>query len=715
MSPNPNPLPADWALDGRFVVRKVLGRGGFGIAYLCDDLQRHDQVVVKELAPIGTPRREDGVLDLDATGSSGHALRHRFLDEAEVLRRFNCPGIPALRAAFAENGTAYYVTGYLPKARTLEEKLRREGWLNEDDAFELFVSLLDILEVVHAAGVLHRDVKPTNVLLGANGEVVLIDFGSARDWVSEVANTHTVMHTPGFAPPEQMSERALRGPGTDLYGLCATIYNALTRRPPATAAERVAGIPLTPIRDLCPDIDPIFAGTIESGLEPRLVDRPKDVAAMRAMLQDNGPVDSGLEAIEQIDETLCRLATFRFDRRACPNCHQLIHDARPLRKGQCPVCHEGTVRLRKLDEDRCPFCRIGRIERLDNSGIPAICPKCSHGRMLVRRKSLISQDRVADCDLCHAHYEISGATMTLEGQSASLNEWRARLGRSEAVWDCISCDGLLDVMPDGRLQQVFPASAKTRVFYPEEWARIAAGLEPSAGNAWCDACSADYWVEDDRMTLLDAPRDPYGFGRQYTGRAIATEDARWLGIGKSSGLAGLICEACHTEFDRDGEFHRLIASPNRELTEYLGLPKVLEDWHRLAQGLPTINEVAAFEESIEPILRQAYHAGTISFDDAGTVWRGKAVRTDSEEEGILTVTQGEINYGRVFRKWRVPLDALLQAEAEGDSLTLFVSGQAEPVHFEVVPVELAAHLKSGSRDFEVTAEDLVARLATLMI
>jgi len=715
MSPNPSPLPADWVLDERFTVRKMLGRGGFGIAYLCDDLVRNDQVVVKELAPLGTPRRADGVVDLDASGASGHALRHRFLDEAEVLRRFNNPGIPSLRATFSENGTAYYVTGYLAKAQTLEDRLRRGGRLSEEDAFELFVSLLDILEVVHAAGVLHRDIKPSNVLLGPEGEVVLIDFGAARDWVADIAHTHTVMHTPGYAPPEQMSERALRGPGTDLYGLCATIYHALTHRPPATANERMAGIPLIPVRDLCPDIGLVFARTLEAGLEPRLADRPEDVRAIRAMLRDDDdPAATELETIERIDDTLVRLAAFRYGKRDCPCCHELLHDARPLRKDQCPVCRSGAIRRRRFDTEKCPVCRIGRLERLDNSLIPVICPRCARGRLHIRRKNLISSDRIADCEVCKAHYEISGSKMSLGEESATFSEWHRRSGREDFVLDCIACEGLFDEMPDGRWQQIFPVPASPQIFYPEEWARIAVGLDPNTGNAYCDACSADYWIEDARMVLLDAPRDPFGFGRQYLGRSIATEDARWLGIGKSSGMPGLVCDGCHTEFDRDGDFHRLISSPNRNLRDFLGQPRVLEDWHRIAQGLPTIDQVADFEDSIEPMLRQAYYGGTISFDDAGSLWKGNAIRLDNEEEGTLKVTEYEVTFGRGLRKWRVPVDALLRATAEEDDLTLFVTGQSEAICFEVFPVELVAHLKSGNRSFEVNAEDLIARLANLM-
>lgn len=710
MNSDPRPLASGWILAERYEIERTLGRGGFGIAYLAKDLVRGDAVVVKELAPPGARRDSNGLLDLAGQGASSHALRHRFLAEAEVLRKFHHPGIPSLRAAFSENGTAYHVTPYLRGSRTLEDRLRREGPLAEEDAREIFVSLLDVLEVVHGAGLLHRDIKPSNILLGPGGEVVLIDFGSARDWIGEVPVTHTVMHTPGYAPPEQLSERALRGPGTDLYGLCATAYHALAGKPPATAGDRLSGIELEPLGALRPDVDRSFTRTIEAGLEPRLADRPQSVDEIREMLSQDAPLFDGEPTLEQIDDLFVRLESFRFDRRACPACEGLLVEPRPLRKGACPVCLEGVVRARNLDEHRCPVCRLGHLERLDNSGPLAICPRCSKGRLTWRKKSLLSAERLADCPECGVHFEAVGGSMRDDQNEDTFDEWRASSHRSAEVWCCTACDAQLDLAEDRRLAQVLPVQGPR--YYPEEWARIAAGLAPGAGNAVCDACSADFWVEDGRMTLLDAPRDPRRYAARYLGRSVGIEDARWLGVGKTSGTPGLICDTCGTEFERDGEFQRLAFSAHRALAHHLGEPRLLEDWHRIARGLPTIDQVPQLEDAIEPGLREAYRMGEVSFDQNETAWQGRARWSGEDAYQTLLVNPREISLGGTFRKWRAPLDAILSAQADGDVLTLRISGQADAIEIEVMPLELVAHLRSGNRSVQLDASDLAERLGS---
>lgn len=704
---SPAPLAPGWVLDDRFEIVRLLGRGGFGIAYLARDLTRGDNVVVKELAPLGVPRRANGTLELE----SGPQLQARFLKEAAVLRSFQHPGIPALWSTFAENGTAYYVTVYLPGARTLDDRMRRDGNLSEEAAREIFVSLLDVLEVIHAAGVLHRDIKPSNVLLGPAGEVVLIDFGAARDWIPEAAVTHTVMHTPGYAPPEQLSERAQRGPGTDLYGLCATIYHSLTGRPPATAGDRLAGLELIPLAELRPGLDESFCRAVEAGLAARLADRPNSAEEMRELLRDDAPMDTSSLTVERIDDTLVRLASFRYDRRGCPNCDGILEDLRPLRKGVCPVCAEGIVRRREFDERRCPLCRVGHLERRDNSGPLFICPSCSLGRLATKRKSLLSLERTCDCPACGAHFDIASDGMWRGEEFGTFAEWRQKSGRSIEIWDCPSCEAQFDLLADGRWAQAAPRPDRPRHYYPEEWARLAAGLSPGAGNAWCEACDADYWQEDQRITLLDAPTDPRGFAARYLGQALGVEDVRWLGVGKTSGEPGLICDACETEFDRYAEYQRLVFSPNRRLRRHLGEPRVLEDWHRIAHDLPTIDQAGEYEAAFEPALRQAYIDGSLSFDDQGTTWRGKARYPEEEGFQTLTITDRELIFGGAFRKWRMPVDAILRAEAEGDLIYLAVSGESEELAFEVLPLELVAHLRSGRRSFEVTAEDLAARLS----
>lgn len=238
MASDPKPLPIGSNLADRFVILEMLGRGGFGIAYRATDLLRGDEVVIKELAPDGVIRSADLVIKLQE--STGPRLRERFLEEAAVLSHLEIEGVPKIRNTFRENGTAYYAMEFVRDATTLEEFVRRRGPLPISDALAIFEQILEILDQLHAKNVLHRDLKPTNILLDKDGLVHVIDFGSAREWHADALTNHTIFYTPGFAPPEQTAERAKRGPATDIYAVCATMYVLLTGTTPPSAADRAA-------------------------------------------------------------------------------------------------------------------------------------------------------------------------------------------------------------------------------------------------------------------------------------------------------------------------------------------------------------------------------------------------------------------------------------------------------------------------------------------
>ena len=140
------------------------------------------------------------------------------------------------------------------------------------------------------------------------------------------------------------------------------------------------------------------------------------------------------------------------------------------------------------------------------------------------------------------------------------------------------------------------------------------------------------------------------------------------------------------------------------------------DWqlgmgHRIAEDLPTIDREESVRQSLTPMLLEAYRNGELSCDDVDTAWRGNAVRLSDETEANLTVTPEEVSFGGRFRRWRTPLDSVLEVYAEGDELVLHISGEPEPIVFEVVPLELVSHLRSGNYPVRVTAEDLAIRMS----
>ncbi|MEA2553753.1 MAG: hypothetical protein QOJ65_1929 [Fimbriimonadaceae bacterium] len=722
MSSTPEPLPSGFVLAERFEILQVLGRGGFGIVYLAVDQKLEDEVVLKELAPAGTMRSEEGVLALEAHGGQqAHHLRQRFLEEAKLLSRIAMRGLPTMRAAFGENGTAYYAIEHIPGATTLEDLLRRETRLDAAGATDILYQLLEILEVLHSKGFLHRDIKPSNILVAPNGEITLIDFGAAREWHADATVHHTVLFTPGYAPLEQLSPRGRRGPATDIYAVCATAYHMLTGAPPEDAAERAHGSALIPLRDYRPEVDSALASALEAGLSQRYEDRPQSVAEFRQLLAQ-GPILGAEPTLAQLDEMLVQLKRFNFDRRACPACGGVLEEPKPLKQHGCPVCRRGTIRTRDLDERLCPVCRSSVLKSVSNAGPLAFCPLCRVGELTGKRVSFLDAKRIYTCSACDAKFDAIPGGMALlsapdqwadqRGADKTFEEWRKFSGRSAEVWQCDGCHAQFDTLADGRRQQVVPTE-DARALYPEEWARVAARLKTNAGNALCDHCQAEFDVDGEHVSPVSAHEDPFAFGKRYLGRLLNWEDLRWLGVGKESPTPGLVCNDCDTELDRDGDFLRLVRTENPKLIRHVDEPRTSEDWHRLARGLPAIHEEQAFLNQMDDAVHRAYLKGEIGFGGGGQfLWNGQATRADGQTAN-LAVREDEIMFGGLLRKWRTPLDAVMTAYAEGDTLILQLSGSREPVEFDVEPMELTAALQSGKRTVELRAGELAKRIEAL--
>lgn len=731
-------LPLGTVLAGRFEIHSVLGRGGFSVAYIANDLTQQDSCVVKELAPTGAVRN-DADLDLSHVPSTNpQRLRKRFMDEANMLGKLESPGILHLRDAFEEHGTAYYVTDMLPGAKTLDKVIAQEGRMSPEQAQDILYQLMDILEAVHSKKVLHRDLKPTNILVSPNGGVYLIDFGAAREWHADSAALQTVLFTPGYAPLEQLSDRGRRGPATDIYALCATVYHMLAGEPPRPAAERADGTSIAPLSRLRPDLDHPFVQAITAGLNLRFHERPQTVAELRAMLVIPDTQERAQSGIDAYDTAILRLQKFTFNKNGCPVCSGMMERIKPLRAAMCPVCREGSLKERELSERQCAKCKNG-VLHLRKTKFPLLfCPRCHHGLLSFHRRGLIKKSLVAVCPECDAGLigDENGARYEdqPEAELRPWDQWRAVCGRSMEAWVCDECSMQYDVVPGGRWAQVDAKGTPVLEYYPDEWARVAVGLKPDAGNVYCEGCDADFWEDGNTMTLLSFRIDPFRFAARYADQAIPLENIPWLGAGKTSGNRGLLCPQCDTEFDEDGDFFRLVHSPSVRLSRYSERKLVMQDWHRLAQGLPPTGEEHAFLEKLDQVIAEAYLDGEIVFDfkNPTVLWSGSAKELQEEEhigppppedepkhyvvlsEGNLTVTTTDMSYGgRILKKFKAPLEGIVRFSAEENLLHLSVSGEQDPRVFELEPAELDVHLKSGDHTIWIGAELLEEKIRSI--
>ena len=270
-----------------YEIKNMLGQGGFGITYQAQSGQQ--AVAIKEFFPEGSSRVQGRVIPPSTISASEfEELKTKFLEELRILKQFmrgnNHTGIVDVFETFEANNTTYLVMELL-EGQTLEAQILKLGRLKTAQVRKIAEQLCDALEVVHTSGLLHRDIKPTNVFLTGDGRSVLIDFGSARTFQDGRTMRHTRMVTPGYAPLEQYSSEARVGTATDVYALSATLYHALTGVMPPTAVERMNGAVLTPLNA---NFSAGLRQAIEQGLSLQMADRPADATAFAKLaLQRN--------------------------------------------------------------------------------------------------------------------------------------------------------------------------------------------------------------------------------------------------------------------------------------------------------------------------------------------------------------------------------------------------------------------------------------------
>ena len=225
-----NALPAGTRL-GEYEVVDVLGAGGFGLTYRAWDPALEKYVAIKEYLPRDFATRTN-TRTVVPTSQADRADYEwgltRFLDEARTLARFDHPHINKVHRFFEAHGTAYLVLEYI-EGETLGALLARQGRLSESEVEGLLTDVLSGLAEVHAAGYVHRDIKPGNLMVKPDGNVVVLDFGAARQAVSQRSKSVTSILTPGYAPIEQYDTKAEDvGPWSDIYALGMVAYRCIS-------------------------------------------------------------------------------------------------------------------------------------------------------------------------------------------------------------------------------------------------------------------------------------------------------------------------------------------------------------------------------------------------------------------------------------------------------------------------------------------------------
>ena len=333
---NPRALAVNTVLAGKYLVGPVLGEGGFGITYAGYDLNMETRIAIKEYFPVelaarDTTRRNTesgGPISGDRSnrvismsGEKSETYRRglkKYVNEARNVSQFSgIPGIVSVKDFFYENDTAYIVMEYIEGVSLKEYLKQKGGKLSEEEALTIMCPVLEALIQVHAAGIVHRDISPDNIMLtfmkeakaevpeaeagqdGTGGQlstvrppvlygnitaVRLIDFGAARMAEKKDQKSLTIILKHGYAPEEQYRSHGDQGPWTDVYALCAVFYRMLTGKVPEPAMDRLFSDELKRPEELGVKVTPAVSEAIMRGLAVKKEDRIQSVRELTDVL-----------------------------------------------------------------------------------------------------------------------------------------------------------------------------------------------------------------------------------------------------------------------------------------------------------------------------------------------------------------------------------------------------------------------------------------------
>ncbi len=283
------------ALPAGTVVREwrledVLGVGGFGIVYRGRGIYFGELVAIKEYFPSSISERdaEDTVVPIGSDVEEVHALGlKKFVEEAKLLWNLSTPSrhpnIVSVRSLFEVHGTAYMVMDF-EDGVSLSKLLKDGRRFNERSLWNIIQPIAEGLDRAHRVGVLHRDIKPPNILITNDSRPVLIDFGSARFEAAEATSTTVTFHTPPYAAIEQYVKTYAQGPWTDVYALGVVLYECVTGEKPPEVLERMHGGLGKPLAEgNWPGFSKRFLQAIDAAMTIRPAERPQSTREWLAL------------------------------------------------------------------------------------------------------------------------------------------------------------------------------------------------------------------------------------------------------------------------------------------------------------------------------------------------------------------------------------------------------------------------------------------------
>ncbi len=233
---------------GKYVIKRVLGQGGFGITYLAEQVSLGREVAIKEFFIRNLCDRDSESTQVKTTSQQSTDLAERykqkFLKEANTISHLHHANIISIFDVFEENDTAYYVMEYI-NGGSLQDLIEQKQKMPESEAITCISHIASAVDYIHAHNINHYDIKPANILIRQDGTPVLIDFGISKSYDAS-GNRMTTMPvgiSDGYAPIEQYSNDGTLtfSPQADIYSLGATLFKLLTGQTPPSAPARTSG------------------------------------------------------------------------------------------------------------------------------------------------------------------------------------------------------------------------------------------------------------------------------------------------------------------------------------------------------------------------------------------------------------------------------------------------------------------------------------------
>ena len=269
-------------IDGKYKILNKIGQGGMSVVYLAMNERANKQWAIKEV-------RKDGVKDYDV-------VRQGLIAETDILKRLNHPHLPSIIDVIDRDDTFLIVMDYI-EGKSLDYWLKKDGAQPQEKVVEWAKQICDVLGYLHSRKppIIYRDLKPANVMLKPDGQIMIIDFGTAREFKETSIEDTSCLGTQGYAAPEQYGGHGQTDARTDIYTLGATMYHLLTGHNPSLPPYE-----MYPIRRWNP--------ALSSGLEKIVLkctqrnpnDRYQNCAELMYALEHYGELDSAYRRKQSI-------------------------------------------------------------------------------------------------------------------------------------------------------------------------------------------------------------------------------------------------------------------------------------------------------------------------------------------------------------------------------------------------------------------------------